>query len=180
MEHVVAEQIVQHLQDHAISKPIQSAYRKCHSTETALTFVANDILNSLDKRNSVFLVLLDLSAAFDTVDHQLLLSRLKNRVRLGGQVLDWVVSYLSSRYQCVSVARSSSEPKPLACGVPQGSVLGPIFFTIHTLPLLDIALKYKLFFHLYADDTQLYLSFDCNDSTNTNAVLHTLEGVFLK
>ncbi len=106
--------------------------------------------------------------------------RLKNRVGLGGQVLNWVVSYLSSRYQYVSVASSSSEPKPLACGVPQGSVLGPIFFTIHTLPLLDIALKYKLFFHLYADDTQLYQSFDSNDSTTTTAALHILESCMLE
>ena len=69
----------------------------------------------------------------------------------------------------MSVAGSSSEQKPLACGVPKGSVLGPIFFTIYTLLLADIAPKYKLSFRLYTDGTQIYLSFDYNDSTNTTA-----------
>ena len=137
--------------------------------------MTNDILSSLDKRNSVFIVLLDMYAAFDTVDHQLHLMRLENRVRPGGQVLDWVVSYLSSKYQYVSVAGSSYEPKPLACGFPQGSLLGPIFFTIYTLPLEDIAHQNNLLFHLYADNTRLYLSFDCTDLAKTNVALHPLE-----
>ena len=109
------------------------AYRTLHSTETALTYVTNDILSSIDKRNSVFLVLLDLSAAFNTVDHKQLLERLEKRVGLSAQVRDWVVSYLSSRYQFVSVAGSNSELKPLACGVPQ-----------------DLVLRANLLHHLYA------------------------------
>ncbi len=98
LERVVAAQLVKHLNDHGIAEQFQSAYRKLHSTETALLYVTNDILNALDAKNSVFLVLLDLSTAFDTVDHKKLLERLEKRVRLGGLVLDWVVSYLSSRY----------------------------------------------------------------------------------
>ena len=85
----------------------------------ALTYISNDILCSLDIRDSVFVVLLDLSTAFDTVDHKLLLSRLEHRVRLGGQALDWAISYLSSRFQYVSAAGSSSNPRPLSCGVPR-------------------------------------------------------------
>ena len=107
LERVVAAQLVKHINNHDIAEQFQSAYRKFHSTETALTYVTNNILNSLDRRNSVFLVLLDLSAAFDTVDHKKLLEILEKRVRLGIQVLDWVVSCLSSRYQYVSVAGSS-------------------------------------------------------------------------
>ena len=104
------------------------------STETALTLVTNDILCSLDRWDSVFLVLLDLSAAFDNVDNKLLLAKLKNRVGLGWQVLHWATSYLSRRLYYVSVPGSSSEPRPLTCGVPQGSVQGSIFHHLHSTP----------------------------------------------
>ena len=87
---------------------------------------------SLDQRKSDFLVLLDLSAAFDTVDHQMLLDRLATRIGLGGVVLDWARSYLLSRTQFVSILDARSESQVLSSGVPQGSVLGPIFFTIYT------------------------------------------------
>ena len=93
IEHMVASQIVRHLEEHSISEPFQSVYRKFHSTETALTYISNDILCALDKRDSVFVVLLYLSTEFDTVDHKLLLSRLEHRVRLRGKVLDWTNSY---------------------------------------------------------------------------------------
>ena len=134
IECVVAAQIVCHLEQHLISEPFQSAHWKLHFTDTALTYVANDILCALDRRESVFLVLLDLSTAFDAVDHKLLLTRLEDRVGHSGQVQDWATSYLTGRHQYVTLSGSSSEPRPLTCGVPQGSVLGPIFFTItHSL-----------------------------------------------
>ncbi len=142
--------------------------------ETALTYVANNILCALDWWDSVFVVL-DLSAVFNTVDHKLLLSRLGDRVRLGGQVLDWATSYLTGRYQYVSGSGSSSKPRLLACGVSQGLVLGPIFFTIYTLPLGDIARKFNLSFPLYMDDTRLYLLFDHKDPALANLALNQLE-----
>ena len=112
IEHVVAAQLVCHLERHSISEPFQSAYRKLHSTETALTYVTNDILCALDRRESVFIVLLDLSTVFDTVDHKLLISRVEDRVRLSQKVLDWVISYLSGRYQHISVSGPVLNPGP--------------------------------------------------------------------
>ena len=136
------------------------AYRQFHSTETALTCVMNDILLALDQRKSVFLVLLDLSAAFDTIDNQLLLGRLASSTGLDGVPLKWVSSYLTNRTQFVSILNEKSECHQLTNGVPQGSVLGPIFFTIYMQPLVDIVHWHNMNFHLYADDTQLYLLFD--------------------
>ena len=106
----------------------QSAHCQYHSTETALTGVVNDVLLAMDHKESVFLVLLDLSAAFDTINHQLLLGHLAGRVGVDGVPLDWIKSYLLGRTQYVSIAGEKSECYQLTSSVPQGSVLGPIFF----------------------------------------------------
>ena len=139
----------------------QSAYRAQHSTETALTRVHNDIMLALDKKHDVILVLLDLSAAFETIDHEVLLHRLEYRFGFTDTVLNWFRSYLSNRMQYVSVACNVSNKSVLTCGVPQGTVLGPSLFTLYTAPLEDILVKYGLNFMLFADDTQVYIS--CKD-----------------
>ncbi len=108
----------------------------------------------------MILVLLDLSAAFDTVDHKLLLDRLENRLGITGNALLWFKSYLMDRKQRVQINGVCSKSTNLTCGVPQGSVLGPILFTVYTLPLGDILRKHGLSYHLYADDTQIYMSFN--------------------
>ena len=104
------------------------------------------------------LILLDLSAAFDTVDTDILLSRLNHRYGVKGLVLDWLKSYLSGRTQRVVINNSKSSPSSLKYGVPQGSVLGPFLFSVYTSPLVEIIESLNICYHLYADDTQLYLS----------------------
>ena len=140
-------------------EPMQSAYRAGHSTETALIKVKADLLNEIDNKEVVCLVLLDLSAAFNTVDHQILLERLKKMFGFTGLVINWITSYLSGRFQKAVVGDAKSSSVPLSCGVPQGSILGPILFTLYTTPLGKICTKHGVTYHLYADDQQLYLAF---------------------
>ena len=146
--------------ENKLLESFQSAYRAGHSTETALLRVHNDIVNTVDQKKGVFLVLLDLSADFDTVDHDILLAFLRDHIGLDGFVLDLFRSHLSGRTQCVFIAGVLSELSELMFGVPQGSVLGPIEFCTYTIPLIAAMRHYKIEYHIYADDTQLYLSFD--------------------
>ena len=111
------------------------------------------------------LVLLDLSAAFDTVDHNFLLERLK-QCGISGTAQSWFKSYLEDRSQKVHLRGSSSASSSLRFGVPQGSVLGPILFTIYTIPLGEICRRHGVQYHLYADDTQLYVSFKVGDAVD--------------
>ena len=159
LEKVVAGLVCKYLKDNDLFENLQSAYRPGLSVETALVRVTNDIRIALDKKQMVILVLLDLSAAFDTVDHELLLMRMSHRFGISGNVLKWFRSYLTLRSQVVVLSDSSSEQLYIECGVPQGSVLGPILFTMYTSPLGDIARRVGLSYHLYADDTQLYVAF---------------------
>ena len=152
---------------HNLSVKYQSAYKKFHGTETALLNVQNDILRTLDNRNAVFLVLLDLSAAFDTIDHNILLSRLESN-GVKGPALQWILSYLSCR-------NTMSSPVDLPFGVPQGSVLGPLFFTIYASLVVNIARNHDLNVHTYADDTQLYLSFDVNKQNKEELALRCIQ-----
>ena len=118
----------------------------------------------MDDSKATVLVLLDLSAAFDTVDHNFLLERLK-QCGISGTAQSWFKSYLEDRSQ-VHLHESSSASSSLRFGVPQGSVLGPILFTIYTIPLGEICRRHGVQYHLYTDDTQLYVSFKVGDAVN--------------
>ena len=118
-------QLNNYLTNNGVHELFQSAYKAHHSTETALLTITNDILLSLNRGDNVFLLLLDLSAAFDTVNHSLLLSRLENSFGITGTVLRWFHSYLSGRSQFVEINYTESSVRDLTVGVPQGSVLGP-------------------------------------------------------
>ena len=106
---------------------------------------------------------MDLSAAFDTIEHRLLLSRFEESLGISGVALDWCRSYFADRQQSVNIHGTSSVPRPLTSGMPQGSVIGPFGFPVYTGPVGRICEKHKVSYHFYADDTQLYLSFDPKD-----------------
>ena len=159
IEKAVSCQLSDYLRDNDLEEPFQSAYKRFHSTETALLRVQNDILCEIDNQICVILLLLDMSAAFDTVDHKLLLERMEKRYGVKGNALKWFRSYLQDRKQFVMIDGTKSEMKELRYGVPQGSVLGPILYLLYTSPIGHIIKRHGLNYHLYADDTQLYLSF---------------------
>jgi len=136
--------------------PMQSAYRRFHSTETVMK-VYNDLLLAADNGDVSALRLLDLTAAFDTVDHDLMMLKLERQFGLRGVVLDWFRSYLCGRtYRVIHVGKTSCIVHVI-CSVPQGSVLGLRMFILNAADLEDVAAKHSVNIHGYADDTQLYL-----------------------
>ena len=108
----------EHMVVNVIYPDLQSSHRQYHSTETALLKVMNDVLLKMNLQHATLMVLLDRSAAFDTVDHNTLLERLRRDVGIRGKVLDWFSSYLSNRSQHVSIDGSPTRQFPLDCGVP--------------------------------------------------------------
>ena len=149
-------QLKDHLKTNNLIDKFQSAYREHHSTESALLRIVNDILRSCDEGNITILTLLDLSAAFDTIDHLILLKRLSLTSGISGIVLSWFDSHLTGRSQSVFIQGSYSNKFQLKFGVPQGSVLGPVLYTLYTLPLSKIFVSHSMNYHMYADDSQLY------------------------
>jgi len=117
------KQLVKYLTDNRLLLDRQSAYRRFHSTETAVLRVQSDIMMVLDYSDLAMLTLLDLSAAFDSVDHDTLLKRLQKSYGLDGVVVSWFISYLAGRTQFVKSSASTSMPLAVLYGVPQGSVL---------------------------------------------------------
>ena len=162
-------QLNNYLGKHDLHEPLRSAYKIFHSTETALLTVTNYIILSLDKGENVFLVLLDLSAAFDTVNHTLLPARLQKLFGIRGTILQLFNSYLSGRTQFVNIDEVKSKIRDLPVGAPQGSVLGPVLYLLYTAPLAKVIRSYDLDYHPYADDTQFYFAFKSVDVDATKS-----------
>ena len=154
----------------------QSAYRPGHSTETALLKVVDDLFLSLNKGNISVLALLDFSSAFDTIDHPILVHRLHTDLGFTDAVPQWFSSYLTDRTHHISIylqlfssylpdrthyvslSNHCSALAPVHSGVPQGSVLGPIIFTMYTKPLPAIIDTHSMIHHSFDDDLQLQMS----------------------
>ena len=148
------------MEAHAPLPGMQSAYRNHHSTETVPIKVHSDILLNMDNHSVTQLILLDLNAAFDTIDHDILIAMLQNRVGVDDSALRWFQSYLSDRTQSIQLGNHISEPLPLKYGVPQGSCLGPLLFSTYASPLIDLIEKHSIAASGYADDHQLSQPFD--------------------
>ena len=154
--------------DHVSSSPSfnssQSAYRLDHSTETALLRLLNDIYSAADKKFRSLLILLDLSAAFETLDINTLIRRLEHTFGIVGPALSWIKSYLTNRSQFVRVGADRSAEVFCKFGVPQGSVLGSLRFTLYISPVANVITSHGVSHLQYADDTQLYIALDEDES----------------
>jgi hypothetical protein len=159
-ERVVKIRLDHHLSSNSLYNKFQSAYSKFHSTETALLSLHDHMIKAMSRQEVTGLCLLDLSAAFDTIDHSILIHRLQSWFGISNTALSWFASYLSSRVFRVAAGNDTmSASFPQNCGVPQGSVLGPLLFILYTTPLSHLISNHDVNHHLYADDTQLYISF---------------------
>ena len=159
VERIVKIRLDHHLASNSLYNPFQSAYTRYHSTETTLLAVHDSLIQAIAHQQVTCLCLLDLSAAFDIIDHDILIHRLSTWFGITDVAISWFWSYLANRHFVVSAAEHKSSTFLLSCGVPQGSVLGPILFIMYTTPLSSLLSNTGINHHLYADDTQLFISF---------------------
>ena len=155
-ENIISDQIFSFLHYHALLSPCQSGFRPNHSCTTAMVKILDDIRIPFDNNHITILCLLDFTKAFDTVDHLILCQKLKNLFCFSNSAVNLINSYLTNRSQLVNVLGRLSQRKHVPCGVPQGSILGPLLFSLFINDIFQVC-KYSTM-HGYADDLQIYLS----------------------
>jgi hypothetical protein len=160
LEKVVKSRLENYLASNYLHDRVQSAYCAGHSSETKLLRVHHDITCALDKNRCAVLVMLDLSAAFDVIDHTILRKRLEYSFGISGGALQWLLSYLQDMTQRIAIGFVHSEEFHIQCGVLQRSVFGPKLHCIFSKPIAEICRHHNMSYHFYADDTQLYLVFE--------------------
>ena len=158
-ELIIKSRLNEHHSSNYLYNPNQSAYTKYHSTETTLLSLHDHLITAISHQHVSCLCLLDLSAAFDNIDHSILLHRLSSWFGITDSAFTWFKTYLTSCCFSVLASDFASSPYPLSCGIPQNSVLGRILFNMYITPLSTLVSSQSLNHHLYADDTQLFISF---------------------
>ena len=157
----------------------QSAYRRGFSTETAILRLLSDVRCAVDEKCRSMVVLLDLSAAFDTIDIEILLRRLEHTFGITGSALLWLQTYLEGRSQYVRIGDNQSTILPCEFGVPQGSVLGPKLFAAYIAPIAGVISSFGIHHAQYADDTQLYIELrDDNTLLTLSSCFRAVHGWF--
>ena len=164
-EKVVFTQLYEYFDKNCLFYSNQYGFRKLHSTELAGLELTDRILKDIDERNVSLAIFMDLSKAFDTLDHQILLKKLHN-YGITGPALKWFSSYLTGRLQYVEIDGISSDVLPLTTGVPQGSILGPLLFLIYMNDIPNATNQFN--FILYADDTSLYSTIQIQETASIN------------
>jgi retron-type reverse transcriptase len=178
LEKIAHDQILDFVNDENIFDPLQSGFRKLHSTGTALLRISEDIKAAFHKKEVVLMVFLDFSKAFDTVNHKLLLNKLR-QLNFSDAVIKWLESYLSGRTQAVRDCKGNiSDWCKVECGVPQGSPLSSLLYSLFSFDISKI-LRHRCKYHIYADDTQMYIT--CKEeelALAINIMNFVLEDVF--
>ena len=162
-ERVVYDQVESYLDQKKLLNKVQSGFRSRYSTDTCLTHLTDFIKFQMDQGHFVGMVLLDLQKAFYTVDHGILLMKLK-ALGLSQDVSKWFQSYLSDRQQLVDVSGTLSSHANISCGVPQGSILGPLLFLIYVNDMSGAVCNKLL---LYADDSAILVADKCLSNIET-------------
>ena len=157
LERIVYNQLIYYLECNSLLDPRQHGFRREYSTSSAIMEVVDYFFKKADQGHTIHCVYIDYSKAFDTLDHEILCKKLEN-LGFDRQIVGWCRNYLSERSQCVKISNETSTCLPVTCGVPQGSILGPLFFIIYVNDLLTLFQEGGVKITLYADDTVMYTS----------------------